>query len=241
MKGYDDLPMNSDILLDLPFYEGVGAITRDQAKPHHQDVDLVLTPTWDTVALSGLGVISFDGTTDEYLELAGANCADLNFTSGDYSIGTWMTWGNGTDDDQTVIARYLNDNNGWELYLYDGGGADRTLTMRHHHASTLVGGNPRTACYSGDWTYDTWWFLGISRSGGLAQHYRNGDAIATTCSAGGLVDPETCAQDLVISIRGTKDANHLFGSQWRPRIWNRALSAADWTEIFETERDLFGV
>jgi hypothetical protein len=241
MKGYDDLTVHGDILIDLPFYEGVGTITRDQAKPHHQDVDLVLTPTWDTVAASGLGVISFDGTTHEYLELAGANCADLNFMAGDYSIGAWVNWGNGLDDDQTVIARYLNDNNGWELYFYDGGGADRILTLRHHHAATLVGGNPRTACYSEDWDYNTWWFIGISRSGILAQHYRNGAAITTACSAGGLVDPETCVQDLVIGIRGTKDANHLCGSQWRPRIWDRALSAAEWLRIFESERDLFGV
>lgn len=236
MKGYDNILANHQLLLDLPFYEGVGTITRDQAKPHHQDVDLVLTPPWDSVALSDLGVISFDGTTHEYLELAGASCADLNFTTGDYSIGTWVTWGNGTDDDQTVIARYVDTTNGWELYLYDGGGADRTLTMRHHHAG---GATTRTGFYSTDWTYDTWWFIGISRSGVAGQHYRNGVAITTTSDT--LIDPETCAADLVIGIRETKDANHLFGSQWRPRIWNRALSAAEWLQIFESERDWFGV
>ena len=103
MIGYDNRKVNRQLLLDLPFYEGVGAITRDQAKPHHQDIDLVLTPTWDSVA-SGLGVIKTDGATNEYLELAGANCADLNFTTGDYSIGVWINWDDGADDDQTVIS-----------------------------------------------------------------------------------------------------------------------------------------
>ena len=87
MKGYDNVPENEDILLDLPLYEGVGTITRDQAKPHHQDVDLILTPTWDTVAGTGLGVITTDGITNEYLNLAAASCVDLDFTAGDYSIG----------------------------------------------------------------------------------------------------------------------------------------------------------
>ena len=209
--------------------------------PHHQDVDLVLAPTWDTVAASGLGVISFDGTTHEYLELAGAASADLNFVAGDYSIGTWVNWGNGTDPDQSVIGRYVDSTNGWELYFSDNSGADRYLTMRHHHSATLVGGVPRTACYSTDWDYNTWWFLGISRSGISAQHYRNGAAITTTCSPGGLVDPETCVADVVIGIRSTKNETHLCGSQWRPRIWDRALSAAEWSQIFESERDLFGV
>lgn len=238
MKGYDNISVNHQLLIDLPFYEGTGTITRDQAKPHHQDVDLVLAPTWDSVALSDLGVISLDGTTDEYLELAGASCADLNFTTGDYSIGGWVNWGNGTDNDQTVLGRYVDSTNGWELYLSDNGAADRYLTMRHHHAG---GAAVRTACYSEDWTYDTWWFMGISRSGTAAQHYRNGAAITTTCSVGGLEDPETCVADLVIGIRSTKSENHLCGSQWRPRIWNRELSASEWLMIFESERDLFGV
>lgn len=236
MKGYDNLPMNHQLLLDLPFYEGVGAITRDQAKPHHQDVDLVLAPTWASVALSDLGILSFDGTTHEYLELAGANCADLNFTTGDYSIGGWVTWGDGTDNDQTVLGRYVDSANGWELYFSDNGGADRYLTMRHHHAA---GATTRTGCYSEDWTYDTWWFLGISRSGTAAQHYRNGEAITTTCDT--LIDPETCAADLVGAIRSTKDANHLYGSLWRPRIWNREISAVEWLQMFEAERNWFGV
>ena len=235
--GYDNKSINHQMLLDLPFLEGIGAITHDQSKVHHEDVDLVLTPTWDSVA-SGLGVITTDGATNEYLELAGASSTNLNFITGDYSIGVWIKWDDGADDDQTVIARYVDSANGWELYLYDGGGADRTLTMRHHHAG---GATTRTASYSVDWAYDTWWLIGISRSGISAPHYRNGVPIMTTTSAGGLIDPETCAADLVIGIRETKDANRFCGSRWRPRIWDRALSASEWLQIFETERHWFGV
>jgi len=239
MRGYDKISENADMLLDLPFYEGVGAITRDQAKPHHQDVILANVPTWDSVA-SGLGVLTFDGLAD-YFYLDDAACVDLDFIAGDYSLGCWLNW---TDNalSQIVIARYQLDHSGWELYLTKVG-APEYLTLRHHHAGTLVPpvtGNPRSGCYSIGWTPGIWWFMGLSRTGGgEAQHYQNG--VALTMSTSGLVDPETCSRDLVGGIRFTKDANYYKGSMWRPRIWNRALTAAEWLTIFEAERDWFGV
>jgi len=236
MKGYDLIPANADMLLDLPFYEGTGTITRDQAKPHHQDVALVATPTWDTVGGTGLGVITLNGTT-QYIELANADCADLDFTSGDYSIGMWFYWTVGQPT-LMLAGRYQLDVSGWEFYLYDGGGADRILTLRHNHAGGVAA---RSACYSIDWSHDTWWFVGASRSGIAAVHYRNGIALTTTHGGGGLEDMETCAQDLVFGTRYSKDTNFFSGSIWRPRVWSRALTAIDWLNIYESERDLLGV
>ncbi len=235
MRGYDNIPENEDILLDLPFYEGVGTITRDQAKPHHQDVTLINAPTWDTVA-SGLGVLTFDGTNQRF-ELDGAACADLDFIAGDYSLSAWINWIDNSSS-YIIMGRYQVDVSGWELYLYGAGGPNY-LTLRHHHAGTLVNGNPRSGCYSLGWTPGAWWFMGLSRTGGgEAIHYRNGVALPMFTS--GLVDPETDAHDLTNS-RFTKDANWYEGSIWKPRIWNRALSASEWLNIFEKERDWFGV
>lgn len=235
MRGYDKIAEHSGILLDLPFYEGIGSITRDQAKPHHQDVDLVNAPTWETIT-SGLGVLTFDGAT-EYLELDNADCLDFDFIGGDYSLACWFNWGLGVDS-QIVIGRYQLDVSGWELYLYNS--PNYYLTLRHHHAGTLVGGNPRSGCYSSGWTPGIWWFMGLSRTGGgEALMYRNGIALSMT--TGGLVDPETCAQDLVIGVRYTKNQNYFKGSMWRPRIWNRALAASEWLRIFNAERDWFGI
>lgn len=236
MIGYDKLAINHEILLDLPFREGVRAITRDVAKPHHQDVDLIDTPTWEALA-SGLGVISLNGTS-EYLELANAACADLDFISGDYSLGCWFNWASG-DDSQIIIGRYELDVGGWELYLYDD--PNLYLTLRHHHAGTIVEEHPRSACYSGGWTQGVWHFMGVSRSESSAVFYRNGVALATAFSVGGLVDPETCAQDMVIGVRFDKGSNHFKGKLWRPRIWGRALSEGEWKQLFEYERHWFGV
>ncbi|GAI86583.1 unnamed protein product [marine sediment metagenome] len=235
MIGYDNLAINHQILLDLPFREGVGAITHDVAKPHHQDVDLINAPTWESL-VSGLGVIDLNGT-NQYLQLLAAACEDLDFTAGDYSLGGWFFFRSGEADDKTPMSRFLLDNNGWELYHW----TNEILTLRHHHAA---GATLRTAGHSEGWAYDKWWFMGVSRSGASAQFYR-GDigglvALPTTISDGGLINPEACVQNLYIG-RDTTGVNLHNGKLWRPRAWGRALAEGDWMKIFDYESHWFGV
>ena len=239
MIGYDNKSINHQILLDIPFLEGAGPITRDQAKPHHEDIDMINTPTWDTLP-SGLGVLELDGT-NQYLELANADSLDLDFITTDYSIGCWINWvHNPANDDQIIIGRYEVDVSGWELYLYDD--PNFYLTLRHHHAGTCPSPpDCRTACYSAGWTQGTWHFIGISRSGVAQIHYRNGVVLPTSCSAGGLTDPESCAQDLVIGTRFNKVTNFFKNQMQGLRVWDRSLSASEWLQLFEHERHWFGV
>ena len=234
---YDNLDFNKRILLDLPFREGVGTITQDVAKPHHP-ITLLNTPTWTTLD-NGLQVLTLNGT-NECLKGLAADTADLNFTSGDYSLGAWFYLESGGDDDKTLMGRFLLDNDGWELYHY----INEILTLRHHHSATLVGTFPywvpRSGCYSGDWTFSTWHFMGFSRDGAVGTFYRNGVAITSTCSTGGLVDAETCGEDLYIGSSTDGAGNHYKGKMWRPRIWDVALTADDWLAIYELEKGWFG-
>lgn len=237
---YDKLGFNEDILLDLPFREGVGAITRDVAKPHHP-VTLVNTPTW-TALPSGLMVLNLNGT-NEYLQCLGASCADLNFTNGDYSAGCWFNW---TDTGQSLIVmgRYRIDSlpttisDGWEIYLDTSMGLN-TVSQRHNHLSLVP--NTNSNCYSVGWTPGTPWFLGISRIGGnlYPVHYRNGVALDMTYEDSGMLDPDTSIQDLVIGCRWSKDANWYKNWMWRPRVWGRALSAEDWMNMYQLEKRWF--
>jgi len=264
MIGYDKIAEHEDILLDLPLSEGSGLVVRDQAKAHHQPVEQnepgggtfdwerALTEgdngfdngfDWGFDAKIGIGCLSFyamgNGPTDGvYLDLASADCLDLDFIAGDYSYGVWIKLQD-TSYSQILIGRYQLNIEGYEIY-WTKVGTTRYLTQRHHHAGTLVGGNPRSACYSVGWDEGEWHFLGISRTGGgEGLHYRNG--VAVTMVTGGLVDPETSAEDLVIGARFTKDSNWFYGQMWRPRMWGRALSATEWETIFNRERDWFGV
>jgi len=218
---YDNLDINREILLDLPFREGRGIITQDVAKPHHP-ITLHNTPTWTTLD-SGLTVLTLNGT-NQYLRCLAASCVDLDLTSEDYSLAQWINLTSGGSDDKTLMGRFLVSNNGWELYHYFNG----IITLRHHHAA---GASLRTGAFSGGWGWSTWYYLGLSRHAGVAQFWR-GDidsfaAVSTTVSDGGLIDPETCNQNLFIGT-DTTGVNDYYGMMWRPKIWgSRYLSEAD--------------
>ena len=244
MKGYDDLPMNADILLDLPFYEGTETITHDVGKPHH-----ILTQhdpgggsfTWGSLA-TGCPYLEFvaigAGVTDGvYLDCPAADTADLNFIAGDYSIGGWINWGAGTNQSEIIIGRYATQVDGWDIYL---NAVSNTLSHRHHHSS-LGAGNLKSECFSSGWTPGTWSFFGVSRSGLYPVHYRNGVALTMNYGVAAMLDPDTANRDLVVGCRDTKDANWYYDKMCKLRVWDRSLAQDDWLQIFEIERHWFGV
>ena len=241
---YDSVGYNREILLDLPFREGTGVVTQDVAKPHH--VLTMVDPgggsfAWTELA-NGLTVLEFvpiggGGTDGVYLQGAAATCADLNFTTGDYSIAGWTKWGAGTNQSEIIIGRYGTDLDGWDCY-YNANSS--TLSLRHNHSS--LGANSSSQCYSLGWVPGVWKLFSISRLGASLYplHYRNGVPLAMSYEATGMLAPDTCNRDLVIGCRHSKDANWYYGLMWRPRVWPRALSEAEWIQIFERERGWFG-
>jgi len=236
---FDKLGTNHQLLLSLPFREGAGVITRDVAKPGHQDVDLVGFPNWISLA-SGLGALEFDGAAD-YLECAAAKCADLDFTSEDYSITCWVNhYNTGHFQPKILLARYEVDFTGWETYLESdtGIGVDY-LEHRHHHVSLA---EDRDGCFSTGWTPDSGWaFLGITRSGLYPQHYRNGLPLVMSYGVNGMRDPDACNRDLVIGVRFTKGSNFYLGQMWDPRVWLGELSAIQMMTLYHMNQHWFGV
>ena len=228
---YDKIATNMHLVLDLPFREGIGVVTRDVSK-YHREMTLVNTPTWTTLA-SGKPVLDFDAASDEYFECDDALTTELNFTSGDYSIGGWVYYSLGNDN--MILARYELDVSGWELYLYS-----PNLQLRHSHAA---GATVRTGVYSGGWTTNTWWFFGVSRSGATATMVRGtagraGVLTSLPVSGDALIDPETCARDLV-SCRFTKDQDYFNGPRGRLIVADVAFSFADWNSIFQREKGAY--
>lgn len=229
---YDALAINRNIGLDLPFREGVGAITHSIAKTHPL-VTMVGAPApWSTLA-SHLPFLTLSGV-NEYLWATAADTAHLDFTSEDYSLGGWFRLDSGGPDDKTLACRFRVSTTGWELYHY----TNEILTLRHHHASQGVG-NERTSAFSRNWAFGKWWFMGVSRHGDAAQFWR-GDIdsfgiITTTVQVGGLVNPDTCPENLFIGTDLT-GINDYKGGLWRPRAWfDRYLTEADWKGIWKKE------
>lgn len=130
-----------------------------------------------------------------------------------------------------VLGRYELSVSGWEVYLTNAGGLNY-LTLRHHHAA---GATTRTGAYSLGWTPGTLFHFGISRSGPAALMYQDGEPVATVSDA--LIDPETCAEDLVIGTRYTKNANFYKGPFPRLIVAGEALSANDWRSMYRQQRD----
>ena len=211
---YDALAINRNMALDLPFREGAGITTHSIAKTKPY-FNMVGAPApWSTLD-SHLPFLTFSGV-NEYLWATAADTLNLDFTSEDYSLGGWFRIDSGGIDDKTLMCRFLVSDSGWEVYHYP---INHSITLRHHHSA---GATTRTGAYSLNWTFGKWWFLGISRHGAAAQFWR-GDinsfgAIDTTISAGGLIDPETCAQNFFIGT-DTTGVNDYKGGLWRPKIW----------------------
>ena len=240
-NGFDDYPVNRQLLVSLTMEEATGAVTLDRARPH-RELALNGPPTWTQVP-NNLGVLNFDGASD-YLDCPAADTGDLDFTTEDYSIVVWVNHNAvGLMVPKIVVGRYeiddvtLINNTGWEVYLETNG--PDYLELRHHHGSYGTWANQRDGCFSTGWVTGTWNLLAITRSGLYPKHYRDGIAVAVTYGPNGIRNPDTNNRDLVVGCRFSKDTDWYSGKMWNLRIWDRELSEYDIREIFETERHWF--
>ncbi len=229
-RGYDKLSLDYGMLLDLRYSEGVGLITKDRARPHHE-ITLVGPPAWVQTDRN-ITVLDFNS---DYLECPAADTADLDFTTGDYSIACWICPID-TSTSMNIVGRYALDTDGWEVYLFNL--LVGYLQLRHHHFS-LGAGDRRDGCYSMGWQENIWQFMVITRSGLYPLHFRNAIPLTMAYDVGGVKNPDPAVRDLVIGARYTKDQDYYKRYMWGLRIWNRALSLFDMQLMFEMERALF--
>jgi len=226
---YDNLGLNEDIELDLSMLEATGTLLHDESKNHivatqHKTAGTIV---WDALAAGRYGIqlanqrILGSYINKQYLDAPAADTANLDFTSGDYSLAIWFRW-IWDSYSQILFGKYAVDTCGWEVYLHKASG-NCSLTVRHHHSGEAT---DRTASYSYGWEDDsTMWLFSCSRVGATCQHYLNGLPITTIVSAGGLIDPaSSAARDLIIGKRFTGDQNYLYGHFHRPRAWSKALT-----------------
>ncbi len=243
--GFDNLAINNSLLLGLPFREGSGLVTYDEAKPNRiltQHVPGGGAFAWGNEA-RGIPYLDFapigGGPADGvYLDCPAADTVDLDFTTDDYSIGGWINWGAGTNQSEILIGRYGTELDGWDIYF---NAVSNSLSHRHHHSS-LGAGNLKSECFSAGWIPGTWNFFSVSRLGSSLYplHYRNGIKLEMNYDANGMLDPDTCNRDLVMGCRHSKDANWYYNRMWNIRVWGRALSQEDWQFIFRKEGHWFG-
>jgi len=225
LGSFDLAPYHRDLLLCLPFREGAGTRTQDWAKPYHPMI-FGTTPTWTTLD-NGLAVLDF--TSPDQLQCAGADSADLDFTSEDFSLAAWAYHDN-LSSAHVLFNRGTVNTCGWEWYTAVG-----NLALRTNQAASREG-----VSGMGCVALNTWQFLLTTRSGLVAKMYANGEQVVATSTDNGLLDPIACEAQTFL-VANNPNSNGFDGMLWNLRIWRRALSASEVKGIFEAERDLFGV
>lgn len=225
---YDKWRPNQGLVLDLQFRETTGTITQDWAKPYHADPTLVGTPAWAVLG-NDLTYLSFDPTNPDTVQIAAADCADLDFTSGDFSGCAWFY--------PDASGERFIFNKGLATTGYAFGLQAGTYSLVFY---TRQAGPVTQSSLSSVIAANTWQHVGFIRDGASVRLYING--VDETITPGTHVNPaSSVAENLYIGSNDAAAAAWLDGRLWRPRIWNRALAAWELAAIYEAERDLFGV
>ena len=223
--GFDKKRHNQDLLLFLPFREGAGVITQDWAKPYHK-MTFGGTPTWTNLD-NDMTVLDF-GNLDE-IACTGADSADLDFTSEDFSLAAWAK-----HDDisgaHVIFNRGQLNACGWEWYTASG-----NLALRTNQAASREG-----ASGIGCVTTGTWQFFVATRSGLVAQMYKDAETVAMLHTANGLIDPVACGVQ-TFRVANNPNSNYFDGMLAWVRVWKRKLSLPEIRSMLEAERGLFGV
>jgi len=231
-RGYDALAANYGLLLDVRMREGVGALTHDWARPHHEDIALVNTPTWTVRAASGVEYLAFAAATHEYLNLPAADSGDLDFTAGNFSGVAWVNT-NATGNRYVFCKAVAGWATGWAFYIPATAGPPLALV-------TFQAGPTSQYTYSSSIGTNAWRMVGFSRDGASVRIYVDGEDATVTPAT--HIDPDSAAAaDFVMGATQAGAAGWWSGSMWGHRVWNRALSASEFKALFEFERDLWAV
>lgn len=226
-RGYDNIWLNLQLLLDLQFREGSGSRYYDFAKPHHVVNGGGGIPFWSTLA-SDLWCLSFNSAGPDWIVATSAATADLDFTTESFSLAMWIE--PGLPGNRYLFARGLTLQDGYTFYY----NTQEALSF----STNQTGVAQHTTGTAGEIVVNTWCLAGVTRSGATARIYLNG--VESTSTYGTHVHPLTSARNLYIG-RADLGAGPYDGDVWRPRIWDRALTAAEMKSIFEMERGYFGV
>jgi len=227
-----DFNLNAGLVLSIPMFEGTGTVSvKDVAKPHHP-VLFSGAPTWATTS-SGLSYLSFAAATPDYLSIAAASCIDLDFTSGMFSVAMWAYVISWSQNNATILCHGNSvTNTGWRFTV----GNDKNLDM-----GFITAGGRKDIWSPGNVNAGAWYLCGFSReSTTKCSLYLNGyysvsgsDTFANPLSA--------AAANLYVATLTTAATFSLNGYVALPRIWSRTLTSVEHMQIFNAEREFFGV
>lgn len=232
-KGYDNLDVNQQLVLDLPFLDGVTGgtgIVRDQSKNHY---GFTMTgPPAHFSLPSGLQVLDFTAATPDFLEAAIADVGDLDFTTEDFSLAFWVN-PDTLVGDLELMCHGQDAVSGYDVRCM----ADGSIVF----TSNQGGAQQQIISAAGDLVINIFTLIGFSRSGVLGQLFINGREVAYTLQDD-LGNPLTNALKVLFGVYDDETTDPWSQYISRTRAWlNRQLTVDNHRFIFETERHWYGV
>lgn len=236
--GYDNLPINFQQLLSAPFREGTGGVgdpTYDVARPHHPLILRGATIAWGQVALSNLTYIHLWPNSPDFIDCPALDTVDLDFIGDDFAMTCWI-YPESLIGGRAIMFKGLRENYGWGWWV--------RATGQQYFETNQTGAGLYQATQSppGDVLVNTWWLIGMSRSGAAIQLFKNGIEVTDPDETGAHVNPASAAaRELHIGISDNEILYPYDGFMWNPRIWGRHLDLDAHKQVFAFERDFFGV
>jgi hypothetical protein len=231
-KGYDNLPIYFQCLLDAPMFEGVGAWTNDiaRAAAFNHRMGVYGAPTWTQAPLANLTYLDFVPANPSRLVIAAIDSADMAFTVSPFSGVAWIHPTLLVGASRTIFSKWTATVSGWLFNVLATGVID--------FFTVQAGAFQSSQSAAGEVVINTWYLVGFTRSGASGRIFKNG--VDVTSVAAAHVNPVADAGIFYIGADSAM-AEAFSGGIWRPRVWSRQLSAFEMLEIFEQERGLFGV
>jgi len=149
---------------------------------------------------------------DDYIELTNAA---MNFTSGDFSILSWIKVPNVTGQ-KMILCRGVAATDGY----YFSTSSDALLVETFNDTGTQ---STTTAAVS--LIANTWHCCGMTRSGASVKIYIEG--VDATDTAGVHVNPKTCSRTVKIGIYDTKVHVPFYGTMGEVLVYSRQLPASE--------------
>src|SRR3989344_8401527 len=166
---------------------------------------------------------SFDGSND-YVD--GGNGSSLP-TSGDITISAWINATTLTGQDVRTIAAKGNwVSDGWEFFIPSV--APNVGQISFYTAQS--GAAQVTSSAVSEISTGQWYHVVVTRTGAVAKIYKNG--VDVTVTSGTHINPTTNTKSITIGSRSGADAYWFNGSIDDVRVYSRALSAAEVTQLY---------
>jgi len=223
-KGYPaaDEFGGSALLAYYPHDESSGAVT--DATGNWGD-GTVTGAAYDAAGIIDTSELSFDGV-DDYVQVS--QPSDLPTGADPFTLSVWfnldglsnpngqenmnfITWGNDSTDNKNAFRTHsvnnTGDANGYKHYFWSN---DLTIEVG---LST-----------------GTWYHAVVTYDGSTRIIYHNGSQVASDTAGSVSVN----GTDVYFGIRGTTKAGPFYGALGEIRIYNRALSGAEVTELYES-------